>query len=151
MPREVARTFLILLFAIWAGVTIGVSFLATPAKFLAPSLSMPVALDVGRQTFRILVTAELGMATSVFILCWFARADFVAAFGSTALWTVLLAQRFWLLPLLDARVSVYLSGLTPSPSYHHSLYIALEAFKVIVLLVCAAKSLAGHRASANAR
>lgn len=30
---------------VWAGMVLGVSFLATPAKFLAPSLPRPVALD----------------------------------------------------------------------------------------------------------
>src|SRR5664280_976623 len=42
------------LFAIamlWLGLLIGFAFLATPTKFPAPSLSLPVSLDVGRQTF----------------------------------------------------------------------------------------------------
>lgn len=37
----------LLLAVLWAGLLLGVSFLATPVKFLAPSLSLPVALDVG--------------------------------------------------------------------------------------------------------
>ena len=32
----------------WFALVIGVSFLATTAKFLAPSLTLPVALDVGQ-------------------------------------------------------------------------------------------------------
>ena len=35
-------------------ILLGVSFIATPAKFLAPSLSMAQALDVGRWTFHVL-------------------------------------------------------------------------------------------------
>lgn len=35
---------LLLLATLWAGLLLGVSFLATPVKFLAPSLSLPVAL-----------------------------------------------------------------------------------------------------------
>ena len=31
---------------LWAGLLMGVSFVATPVKFLAPSLSLAVALDV---------------------------------------------------------------------------------------------------------
>jgi hypothetical protein len=38
---------------LWLGLLLGVSFLATPAKFLAPSLALPVALDVGRHTFAV--------------------------------------------------------------------------------------------------
>ncbi len=36
---------------IWAGLLLGVSFIATPAKFLAPSLPMAQALDVGDGPF----------------------------------------------------------------------------------------------------
>ena len=37
---------------LWLGLLLGVAFLATPAKFLAPGL-LPVALDVGR-TFAVI-------------------------------------------------------------------------------------------------
>jgi hypothetical protein len=46
------------LLLLWAGVVIGVSFLAAPAKFAAPSLSLPVAMDVGRQEFGTLNLVE---------------------------------------------------------------------------------------------
>jgi hypothetical protein len=48
---------------LWAGMLIGVSFLATPAKFLAPSLILPVALDVGRQTFGLFSLVEIVFAS----------------------------------------------------------------------------------------
>ena len=47
------------LFLIWAGIIFGVSLLATPAKFLAPDLSLTEALQVGRVTFRVLFTRRL--------------------------------------------------------------------------------------------
>jgi hypothetical protein len=43
---------------LWCGLLLGVSFLATPAKFMAPSLSLVVALDVGRQTFAVMNKVE---------------------------------------------------------------------------------------------
>ena len=43
----------LLLPALWIGLLVGVCFIATPAKFQAQSLSLPVALDVGRSTFAI--------------------------------------------------------------------------------------------------
>src|SRR5690606_22365267 len=54
---------------VWIGALLGVSFLATPVKFLAPSLTLPVALDVGRQTFHWynrleLVFAALALASA---------------------------------------------------------------------------------------
>lgn len=53
-----APTALAALLLLWAGVLIGVSFLAAPAKFAAPSLSLPVAMDVGRQEFGTLNLVE---------------------------------------------------------------------------------------------
>lgn len=36
------------LFLLWAGAVIGVLFIATPVKFLAPDLQLTAALQVGR-------------------------------------------------------------------------------------------------------
>ena len=47
------------MFLFRAGLSVGVAFLATPARFLAPSLSLPAALDLGRQTFRAYHTTEV--------------------------------------------------------------------------------------------
>ena len=53
---------------VWAGMVLGVSFLVTPVKFLAPSLPRPVALDVARHTFwtfgwvEMALTALLGLS-----------------------------------------------------------------------------------------
>jgi hypothetical protein len=53
------------IFFIWAGLLIGVSFVATPAKFLAPSLALAQALDVGRWTFYVLAWIEWGFVSVV--------------------------------------------------------------------------------------
>jgi hypothetical protein len=54
-----ARCGLGALIMLWAGVLIGVSFLAAPAKFNAATLTLPVAMDVGRQEFGTLNLAEI--------------------------------------------------------------------------------------------
>lgn len=53
---------ILMLASAWAGFLAGVSFLATPVKFLAPSLTLPVALDVGRQTFFAFNRSEIVLA-----------------------------------------------------------------------------------------
>jgi hypothetical protein len=53
---------------IWAGLLLGVSFVATPAKFLAPSLPMTQALDVGRWTFHVLAWTEWGFVVATAVL-----------------------------------------------------------------------------------
>src|SRR5690606_31087651 len=50
---------------VWLGLLLGVSFLATPVKFLAPSLTLPVALDVGRYTFTWLSRVEVVLGVAI--------------------------------------------------------------------------------------
>lgn len=60
------------LFAIslrWLGLLIGVAFLATPVKFLAPCLTMAVAFDVGRYTFAAFNKVEWLCAVALLAIC----------------------------------------------------------------------------------
>ena len=138
--RTLASRGLILLCAIWAGVIIGVSFVSTPAKFLAPSLSMAVALDVGRHTFRVLSGVEFAMAVLASVLSWFSRSKPVIS-ALAGVWVLLLVQRLWLLPVLDHRVALYLAGSEPVVSYHHTLFAGMEAVKILLLIACATSSI----------
>jgi hypothetical protein len=53
-----------------SGMIFGVSFIATPAKFLAPSLDLAQALDVGRATFGVMKWFDLGMLAALVISCF---------------------------------------------------------------------------------
>jgi hypothetical protein len=118
---------------VWAGLALGVAFVATPAKFLAPSLSLPVALDVGRHTFAVFNRLELLLLVGLSVLALFSsrRRTWLAALALPG--AIVLAQTIWLIPALDARVGDILAGRSPSPSNLHGLYIAAEAAKVAVL------------------
>ena len=105
---------------------LGVSFLATPAKFLAPSLSLQVALDVGRHTFFVLNRVELGLSALVVLLGLCSSASRSRRLALVLPGLVVLAQTAWLLPLLDARVEKVLSGATPASSPLHSIYVTCE-------------------------
>jgi hypothetical protein len=127
------------LIAVWAGLAFGVGFLATPAKFLAPSLSLPVALDVGRQTFRIYNRVELALLAALLIPAVMSRGRlrWCVALAPPAL--IVLLEAVWLIPVLDARVAVILAGggARLPPSALHAVYIGVEAFKVCWLLALA--------------
>ncbi|WP_018633822.1 hypothetical protein [Neomegalonema perideroedes] len=124
----------------WLGMLVGVSFLATPVKFAAPNLSLPVALEVGRATFGVFSKVEWGLAALLLI------AVFAGPLGAGARLAALLAagsaavQTLWLLPVLDARVGEIVAGAAPPASSHHKVYVALEAAKalVLILIACAA-------------
>jgi len=122
---------------VWAGMIVGVSGLATPAKFVAPSLNLPIALEVGRVTFQVFSKVEwvfaffLGLSiTSVGwrfpAFCWTVLAVVVV---------LLILQAVWLLPALDARVSAVIAGVPQQTSIAHVLYVAAESIKIVGLLV----------------
>ena len=106
---------------IWLGMLIGVSFLATPVKFVVHDLSLPVALQVGQATFALFARVEWVLAAGLRLrsgrraACCLAFAVFIAA---------ALAQAVWLLPALDARIAEIVAGGAPPPSPHHTFYAA---------------------------
>ena len=120
---------------VWFGFVSAISFMEAPVKFTAPSLTLAVGLDVGRHVFAVLNKVEIGFAlVSLLLLArggWSSRIAYLLAgvAGIVAL------QTLWLLPALDARALVYIGGGTPPPSNLHFAYVALEAAKVIGLLV----------------
>jgi hypothetical protein len=133
-----ARSFALAAFtasSLWAGVLVGVSFVATPVKFLAPSLSLAVALDVGRQTFRALNWIEIGFAVILLAIVLARYRTKVAVTLAVLLAGIVLVQAVWLLPLLDARVGLIIAGQPPEPSSLHSLYLILEVLKLVFLAV----------------
>jgi Domain of unknown function (DUF4149) len=131
----IARCALGALIMLWAGVLIGVSFLAAPAKFDAPGLSLPVALEVGRREFGALNVAELALAVVTFALAAYARPERAVWLGLGLAAVIVVLQWLWLLPVLDARAELIIRGDTPAPAPWHALYIGAEVLKLLVLLV----------------
>ena len=130
---------------LWAGITVGVSMIATPVKFTAPSITRPVALDVGRATFVALNKVEILALLLLLIV--------VRVAGLTKQWwafcallaLIVLAQGAWLIPELGARTDIILAGGEPPPSYAHSIYAALELSKIGLLLFVGFSSLTQPR------
>ena len=101
------RNALVVVVLLWAGILLGVSFLATPAKFGAPSLSLAVAVDVGRSTFAVLNRVELGSAVlAVGLLIGGASREVWVWLASGSAVLGLLLETLWLLPILDERAQV---------------------------------------------
>ena len=120
---------------LWAGLVLGVSFVATPVKFLAPSLSLADALAVGRVTFEALKWIECVAVVALAATIWTAapRRRELALLGVIVV--ILLCQYAWMLPVLDARVQTIIDGRNLPPSALHWIYTALEFVKVGMLVV----------------
>ena len=134
----------------WFGMTAGVSLLATPARFSAPLITRPVALDVGTVVFSVLNKAEF---VALIVLLIIVRASGLAARWWAVcgvLTLILVAQSAWLLPELTARAGMVASGVEPPPSIAHAAYSTLELSKLVLLFACGIAALQpGSRRSAN--
>ncbi|MGH1487994.1 MAG: DUF4149 domain-containing protein [Acidimicrobiales bacterium] len=123
---------------VWMGIVIGVSFLATPVKFTADSLSRAAALDVGRATFHALGLLEWGLTVALAALLWRAAAAHQAPSrraltAAAVVAAVVVLQALWLVPALDERVASIIAGVEPPPSQLHTVYGIAEVIKVTTL------------------
>jgi hypothetical protein len=131
--RPVGATLLTVASLLWLGMLLGVSFLATPVKFLAPSLSLPVALEVGRYTFAVFSWVEVAAAVAVLASAWSVRLGARVLVVAILLAAIVAFQVIWLLPLLDARVELIIQGAMPEPAGYHNLYVVLDLIKAALL------------------
>lgn len=119
---------------LWAGLILGVSFIATPAKFMAPHLSLPLALEVGKVTFHVFDKIQWGIYVILLILTFFNKNKKSWWIFISSLFVLLGVKTFGLLPALDMRVEEILSGEEIAPSPLHSLYIGVDILEIILLL-----------------
>lgn len=119
---------------LWIGLLVGVSFLATPVKFMAPSLSLPVALDVGRQTFAVFNRVEWLLAAGLLVALLVRPRNHAATAGAALAAVLVVLEAAWLLPALDQRVGMIIAGQSVPPSHLHDVYIGVELLKLAALI-----------------
>lgn len=137
MFSKVDLTILVIA-VLWIGMLLGVSFLATPVKFLAPTLTLPVALDVGRQTFAIFSKVESVFALLLVLLVFLKSRTAVSVSMTILVALIVLFEVLWLLPVLDMRVGNILAGHAVEQTNDHRIYITLDVLKLLALSVLSA-------------
>ena len=130
---------------VWCGLVLGVSFLATPIKFRAKSLTRPVALDVGRTTFHAFGKLEWLLSVVLVVVTVLNRSALepVDWFLIGLVLVIVFGQTLWLIPRLDVRVQAIIDGEELPRSHLHSVYAGAEFAKAIALLLLGAWT-AGH-------
>lgn len=126
---------------VWFGMTAGVSLLATPARFSAPTITREIALDVGQVVFAALNKAEFVALIILLILVRLSGQAKHLWAASAALALILIAQSLWLLPELSARTQQIVAGMEPAPSIAHAAYSVLELSKLLILLYAGFRSM----------
>lgn len=132
--QSITKLLLPSVYLVWVGLILGVSFLATPIKFQAPNLTMPVALEVGKATFHLFNSVEWGVIILLIILTKISPDIRKKWLMCGLLFAALSIQSFWLLPALDIRTDIVIAGGQPSLGYLHWLYIIIECFKLFLML-----------------
>ncbi len=119
---------------IWLGFILAISFFEAPLKFQAPTVKMEQALDIGRLIFFWLNKIELLFLVLTIVFLFVFKEKNHLKTVVTTLGIALLIQSFWLLPSLDERAILRISGNELEPSNLHSIYIILELVKVALLI-----------------
>lgn len=119
---------------LWVGMTAGVSFLAIPEIFSAPSMTRPVALDAARVVFEALGKVELLALAALLILVRVSDLSKTLWAYVGVLTLIQLAQSAWLLPELATRAQQISMGIEPGASPAHAIYSVLAITKILFLL-----------------
>ena len=130
---------------VWSGCLIAISFMESWLKFRAPGVTVPIGLSIGKLVFNALNKIEWLLAAIILISYIFNKQQVASAnivlFG-IAVW-FLIVQTFWLLPALDARANIVISGKTLMPSSLHWYFVGAEVIKVCTLFVLGFKLFKG--------
>lgn len=123
-----------ILFILWAGLVLGVSFIATPVKFMAPHLTMPVALEIGKATYHAFNKVEWAICITTVIFLFFRRENLFQWVFAGGLFVLLLVKTFYLLPALDIRADKVIANGIANPGVLHWLYISSDVLQIICAL-----------------
>jgi hypothetical protein len=143
--RACARRALGGLLLLWAGMLLGISFLAIPAQFGVASLSRPVAFEIVRQVMTLFTWTQLALAALALLAAALARPSWPGWTALALAGAMLLLQAAWLLPIMAERVELILAGQTPPLGPWHALYQASEVTKLLALLAGAWLARPGRR------
>ena len=129
--------------AVWLGLLGGLAFIESPLKFLAPGMTLDIALGVGR---LVLTAADIAGAAFLVAITLLAlprpRVGAASRWVLGGIWLVLVVQVGVVRPLLNARTDLVLAGVDPGESPLHIVYViadVLLAALLVALLVVTAR------------
>lgn len=122
---------------LWIGFILAISFMEAPLKFRAPSVTLPIGLEIGHLVFHMLNRIEGLFAIAMIGSLFFGIPSRQTTIATVAVVTVLLVQTALLYTLLDARTLAIINGESVPDAPYHLVYIGLEVFKLALLGVLA--------------
>ncbi|ANH82016.1 hypothetical protein A8C56_14480 [Niabella ginsenosidivorans] len=124
--------FAVPLVFIWIGFLCAISFMEAWLKFRAPGITVPLGLGIGKIVFTALNKVELVLAIAI---------GLVIVTAKTPAWSkmnllfalplcLLILQKIWLLPSLNARAELAIQGVPQAPSWLHFYFVTCEILKL---------------------
>lgn len=133
----VSRTALALrvaLPAFWIGVIVAISFIEAPLKFLAPDVTLPIGLGIGRLVFTAVNIVSFAILIVLTLVSLRPRPSRATVWILAGIWVVLIIQVFLIRPPLNSRTDAVLAGAMPGESPFHYLYIAADVALLVLLI-----------------
>ncbi|WP_194422246.1 hypothetical protein [Microbacterium abyssi] len=125
----------LLLPAVWIGLIAGLSFIETPLKFLAPGITTPLGLGIGRLVFISLSVAGWIILVALTLIGQARPRETGRGWLLIgAMWLIMAIESFLIRPALAARSDVIIAGGDPGDSWLHYGYIAAELVLLAVLV-----------------
>lgn len=118
---------------LWIGFILAISFMETPLKFQAPSLTLPVALEIGHLVFHALNATEIGLITVIAAITLLANWSRRLHLLTLLIGLLLATQTVLLYTVLDARTLAIINGKEVPEQSYHPVYVSLEGFKLLLL------------------
>ena len=98
-------------------------------------MTLELGLGIGQLVFDALNKIEVVFAIVVVLALWILKPKGIFRVVLVLPVGVVLVQTVYLLPLLDHRLELILSGNPPPESYYHMVYIGVEIVKAVSLLL----------------
>ncbi len=120
----------------WAGFVCSISFMEAWLKFQAPGVTLPIGLSIGKLIFTALNRMEwiLLVLLGVVTISRIRNLPKTFFYLSATILLILVVQTFALLPELNQRAELIISGTTPNKSDAHLFFGIAEVLKVIILI-----------------
>lgn len=131
---------------LWIGFLLAISFMGAPLKFQAPSLALPVALEIGYIVFHALNIVEIIFAGLIIAATFFGQASGRTTLFALGVVVILIIQTILLFTRLDAQTLAIINGLEISSTSYHVVYTGLEVVKLLALVALAVSQLSDFKA-----
>ncbi len=122
---------------LWIGFVLAISFLETPLRFSAESVTVPLALQIGRLVFHALNCCEWLFTVIVLVIMVWSRASRRSRCWYGIAVMILVAQTLILFLVLDGRTEAVIQNREVGDSPFHAIYVGFEVAKLIVLSMLA--------------